>query len=122
LRFTYRSQLELAEPNYELKIRQTLTIKPMGYHLKVRLRPGKSLYTGIVSSDPVGSDPVKGKLSDLQTASDDMPQLTVLYGSNQGTCKTYAWIPSPLHLTDLCLPDLPSRSKALALLKVGALL
>jgi hypothetical protein len=120
--FAYYSQVELAEPNYELKIRQTLTIKPMGYHLKVRLRPGKSLYTGIVSSETHASEPAKDKPPASQASSDDLPQLTVLYGSNQGTCKTCVNLLSALQLTDLCMLDLRSRSRAPALPMVGALL
>jgi cytochrome P450/NADPH-cytochrome P450 reductase len=86
-----RFQVELAEPDYELKIRQTLTIKPIGYHLKVRMRPGKSLYTGIVSSD-VGAKTaaVTTKQSGDEASGKDLIQLAVFYGSNQGTCKTFA--------------------------------
>ena len=89
-----RFQVELAEPDYEMKIRQTLTIKPVGYHLKIRLRPGKSLYTGIISPpQSLQEDVAKApKQSGLQSEKQGLPQigLAILYGSNQGTCKTFA--------------------------------
>jgi cytochrome P450 / NADPH-cytochrome P450 reductase len=81
----------MAEPNYELKMRQTLTIKPVGWHLKARLRPGKSLYTGIVPSNPSSttSDGHAAKTT-TETAGGDLAPLAILYGSNAGSCKTFA--------------------------------
>ena len=36
-----RFVVEMADPNYELRIKQTLTIKPQDFRFKVRRRPGK---------------------------------------------------------------------------------
>ncbi|GAB7330350.1 hypothetical protein MBLNU13_g01982t1 [Cladosporium sp. NU13] len=82
-----RFQVEMADPSYELKIRQTLTIKPVGFRMKVRLRPGKSVFTGLVTEPEV----VEGTSSDVKSQSSaDLAPLTIFYGSNQGTCKNFA--------------------------------
>ena len=69
------------------KIRQTLTIKPVGFRMKVRLRPGKSVFTDLVTGPGVVEE----------TPSTQQPQSTaglspvsIFYGSNQGTCKNFA--------------------------------
>lgn len=38
-----------ADPEYELQLKSTLTIKPAGFKMKVRRRPGRSLMTGKIS-------------------------------------------------------------------------
>ncbi|KAK4552965.1 hypothetical protein LTR86_009889 [Recurvomyces mirabilis] len=89
-----RFQVEMAEPQYELKLRQTLTIKPIGWHLKVRLRPGKSMYTGIVPNNGAGAQPgmasMPGKTDESQNESSSKKPLAIFYGSNAGSCKTFA--------------------------------
>ena len=42
-----RFQIDLADPAYELQLRSNLTIKPGGFKMKVRRRPGKGLMVGI---------------------------------------------------------------------------
>lgn len=82
-----RFQVEMADPSYELKIRQTLTINPEGFRMKVRLRPGKSVFTGLVTEPGV----VKGSSSKQQPQNNaGLAPLSVFYGSNQGTCKNFA--------------------------------
>ncbi|KAK5705650.1 hypothetical protein LTR17_021474 [Elasticomyces elasticus] len=87
-----RFQPEIVEPDYELKVRQTLTIKPIGWHMKVRLRPGKSLYTGIVPTNGTAAPQANGTSTKSVTTvpSSELKPLSVLYGSNQGTCKVFA--------------------------------
>ena len=82
-----RFQVEMADPSYELKIRQTLTIKPVGFRMKVRLRSGKSVFTGLVTEPGM----VEGTTSDVKPqSSTDLAPLCIFYGSNQGTCKNFA--------------------------------
>jgi cytochrome P450 / NADPH-cytochrome P450 reductase len=40
---------EMADPSYELEIKSTLTIKPVGFYMKVRRRAGKSVLVGLPS-------------------------------------------------------------------------
>ena len=82
-----RFQVEMADPSYELKIRQTLTIKPVGFRMKVRLRPGKSVFTGLVT-EPGAAETTSPWPQPQSTAG--LAPLSVFYGSNQGTCKNFA--------------------------------
>lgn len=85
-----RFQVEMADPSYELKIRQTLTIKPVGWRMKVRLRPGKSVYTGLVT-EPDAAKPMPTTASGSQAqVNAGLAPMSIFYGSNQGTCKNFA--------------------------------
>ncbi|KAJ4349418.1 uncharacterized protein N0V89_008033 [Didymosphaeria variabile] len=91
---------ELADPNYELKIRKTITIKPVGLQIRVKLRDGltpatlqRKLLGG--KAPPSGS----GRTSSQQTKRSDSPldsvdlrKLLICYGSNTGTCQTLAHV------------------------------
>ncbi|KAK3644144.1 hypothetical protein LTR56_004152 [Elasticomyces elasticus] len=87
-----RFQPEIVEPDYELKVRQTLTIKPIGWDMKVRLRPVKSLYTGTVPTNGTAAPKTNGASTKSSTSvsSGALKPLAVLYGSKQGTCKVFA--------------------------------
>jgi cytochrome P450/NADPH-cytochrome P450 reductase len=85
-----RFQVEMADPSYELKIRQTLTIKPVGWHMKVRLRPGKSVYTGLVTEPEAPKSMVSNGTETKAQDSAGLAPLSIFYGSNQGTCKNFA--------------------------------
>lgn len=86
-----RFQVEMADPSYEMNIRQTLTIKPVGWNIKVRLRPGRGLYSGLLTTEPsaVNGTPAKAADQKPHTATGLAP-LSIFYGSNQGTCKSFA--------------------------------
>lgn len=86
-----RFQVEMAEPSYEMNIRQTLTIKPVGWHIRVRLRPDKNVYTGLLTEPSVPADQgaTQSKGEGAQNAHGLAP-LAIFYGSNQGTCKNFA--------------------------------
>ena len=70
--------------NYELKIKQTLTLKPADFHLDLALRD---------AADRVVAQPVAARAEVAHTASGRAKQgttLTVLHGSNLGTCRSFA--------------------------------
>jgi len=84
--------LRMADPSYQLKIKQTLTIKPDNFHIKVSLRPGinpiaieKRMY-----SDISDSKDDRHKTAAVAAASGNLKPMTVLYGSNSGTCEGLA--------------------------------
>lgn len=84
-------QVELEDPAYDLRVKVTLTQKPDGLKLKVRRRPGCTLAN-------LGGAPISnGSKIDHSTShwnagpvAMDLKPATVLYGSNAGTCKSYA--------------------------------
>ncbi|RMZ89882.1 hypothetical protein DV736_g2895, partial [Chaetothyriales sp. CBS 134916] len=86
--------LRLADPSYELRIKQTLTIKPDGLFMKATLRDGidpiyleKKMFTGL--SD--GSNKSKGITAAEAPTGAEKP-MTILYGSNSGTCEGLAQV------------------------------
>lgn len=83
-----RFQVELADPEYKLRLKAALTVKPDGLFLKVRRRPGKSDMVGL-QGQAAPKQEVKHHEKHTNGTSEKKP-LTVLYGSNSGTCKAYA--------------------------------
>ena len=77
-----RFDLSAADPNYQLKIKQTLTIKPDGLHMYARRRPVKIVEAGSAA-------PQQATAPDRQAVANGIP-IRVLYGSNAGTSQ-----PSP---------------------------
>jgi cytochrome P450 / NADPH-cytochrome P450 reductase len=82
----------LDDPQYEMRLVQTLTIKPKDFYIRVSLRNGltptvlqKSLLStsSTISVKNVTTEP---KLSH----GDSKAKMTILYGSNTGTCQTLA--------------------------------
>ena len=67
--------------NYQLETKQTLTIKPNNFHIKVRLRAGRTATAPLTASSPVA---VASEPAALPTPTADAHQmpLLVLYGSN----------------------------------------
>ncbi|KAK5114823.1 hypothetical protein LTR62_001980 [Meristemomyces frigidus] len=82
-----------ADPNYELAIKQTLTIKPKDWFMYAKLREGwtatkvEQSLSGSVRSGGAG-DPGTNAVKPLA----DGKPITVLYGSNSGTCEAFAQI------------------------------
>jgi cytochrome P450/NADPH-cytochrome P450 reductase len=83
-------RFELADPaGYELKVKQTLTIKPEGFRIKVRPRrdrPTTAARPAARKGDQAAPEPEATAAPVVRTR---MP-LLVLYGSNTGTCETIA--------------------------------
>jgi cytochrome P450 / NADPH-cytochrome P450 reductase len=78
-----RFDLSPAEPDYDLKIKQTLTIKPDGLHVHARRR-AVEIVTGepaTAAGQPTNSSPA--------SAANGIP-VEVLYGSNAGTSEAFA--------------------------------
>ncbi|RMJ16074.1 hypothetical protein CDV36_004236 [Fusarium kuroshium] len=80
------------DPSYELGFKQTLTIKPKDMHMRAILRDNLTPTTlerrlaGLPVSATEEANGVNGKSAE---AKDGVP-MTVLYGSNSGTCESLA--------------------------------
>lgn len=86
----HRFDVEFADPNYVLDIQESLTIKPRGMKViaKPRFSRNQSLLTELAGS----TKPVKAAAataSKRSNAGNGVP-INVLYGSNAGTCQTFA--------------------------------
>lgn len=75
-----RFDLSVADPGYELKIRETLTMKPEGFAVHARRRPTK-----IVTEAATAEAPLQHAVS----TANGIP-IRVLYGSNSGTSESFA--------------------------------
>lgn len=80
--------LRLDDPSYQLRIKQTLTLKPEGLFIKASLRDGidpiklqRALYTAEVTEHAVERTPAQPA-----TGQDTKP-IAIYYGSNSGTCE-----------------------------------
>ncbi|KAJ7851068.1 fatty acid hydroxylase [Mycena olivaceomarginata] len=80
--------LTVADPSYTLQIKQTLTIKPKGFHIHARPRAAKPLFY----STPSSSLKVGSVQTDTTPAASTaaLKPLYVFYGSNTGTSEAFA--------------------------------
>lgn len=87
-----RFDLVMEDPSYTLRIKSTLTVKPDGFQIRARPRPGKANFpfspsSGITSTTNGAADKVRDlgneQLSKLQ-------HLHVFYGSNAGSAESFA--------------------------------
>ncbi|TDL26943.1 bifunctional P-450/NADPH-P450 reductase [Rickenella mellea] len=77
--------LFLAEPGYTLETKETLTIKPRDFKIRAALRPGRSIVVPQVGTRK--ADKVERKDTIMPKGSQP---LHVFYGSNTGTCESFA--------------------------------
>ncbi|ESK87864.1 cytochrome p450 [Moniliophthora roreri MCA 2997] len=81
--------LELADPSYNLLIKQTLTVKPGNFRIKARLRKtGPPLQTFLTPQHDDTST-THAAASDKSTLEGGVP-LYLMYGSNTGTSEAFA--------------------------------
>ena len=76
--------IELVDPSYDLRIKQTLTIKPEGLKIRVRPRHRVELMNNPTTSKP---SPSKSKPS-IDTS--HLRPMSILFGSNSGSCESFA--------------------------------
>ncbi|KAH8818614.1 fatty acid hydroxylase [Flagelloscypha sp. PMI_526] len=85
-------ELSLADPSYDLQLKQTLTVKPSHLYIHARLRTDAPTIT------PSPSAPLKTATSTSQAPQaskgkeslDGKHPIYILYGSNTGTCEGFA--------------------------------
>ncbi|KAL1306999.1 hypothetical protein AAFC00_005629 [Neodothiora populina] len=90
--------LGLNDPEYELQIKQTLTIKPKGLYMNAKIRHGLTatqLEQSLASSMPISQVQSKAQgvarnIKDTAVSAKDLKPMTILYGSNTGTCQALA--------------------------------
>jgi len=75
--------------NYQLETKQTLTIKPNNFHIKVRLRAGRTASAPLTASRPAAEASQPAAAPTPTANARQMPML-VLYGSNLGTAEGLA--------------------------------
>jgi cytochrome P450/NADPH-cytochrome P450 reductase len=91
--------VKLDDPNYTLKIKQNLTVKPDDLYIRVspRRNMGATAMDSMIHKNGVANGTngipalpkVNGEAAQSQAASTARP-MTILYGSNTGTCQAFA--------------------------------
>ncbi|KAJ8127101.1 hypothetical protein O1611_g6537 [Lasiodiplodia mahajangana] len=86
-----RFQFTMVDPGYDLRMKSTLTVKPVGFGMRATRRPGKSMMVGIAdglqaADDKAGHETIGNSLEKSGTGQ----SLLILYSSNAGTCKYFA--------------------------------
>jgi len=76
--------LEFVDPSYDLRIKETLTIKPDGFKIRTRPRQQISLIPQINTST------AKSEIQTQIKKQDHLRPMCVLYGSNSGSCQSFA--------------------------------
>jgi len=78
--------IEFVDPSYDLRIKQTLTIKPEGLKIRVRSRQPVELSFNTITSVKSTDKP---NTLNAETTKTIQP-LSVFYGSNSGSCESFA--------------------------------
>ena len=86
------------DPSYELKVKQTLTIKPDEFYIHAIPRKDKSRLLSVPASALAPAVAAAGKgqnvngrgTSTTEAEASDMQPLFILYGSNTGSSKSFA--------------------------------
>lgn len=88
--------VQLDDPGYQMRIKQTLTVKPKDFYIKATLRNGANptkldgaLHNPTKSNGTLVEHSVAKKNKAALSGSDPKP-MTILYGSNTGTCQAFA--------------------------------
>ncbi|KAK3372491.1 cytochrome P450 [Podospora didyma] len=81
-----RFVIEMADPDYQLKVKATLTIKPDQFYIKARRRPGKD---HLFSFTGGAAPPSKVADKSETVKSEDGKPIAVFFGGNTGTCKSF---------------------------------
>jgi cytochrome P450 / NADPH-cytochrome P450 reductase len=86
-----RFTLSMEDPEYSLKIKQTLTIKPLNFAMRVKIRPeyeaNRPTLSSAIPKDVVSS---KSDIPPLVSQGSRGRGVLILYGSNSGSCEGFA--------------------------------
>ncbi|BEI92453.1 uncharacterized protein CcaverHIS019_0500810 [Cutaneotrichosporon cavernicola] len=90
-----RFDIEMADPSYDLKVFQTLTLKPHDFHIIARPRFGRnqSILSELISSaagNSGSSYTTEAKRDAAKWSGGNGEKIHVLYGSNSGSCEGLA--------------------------------
>lgn len=88
-----RFDVYMEDPSYELKIKSTLTIKPLNFRIRVKIRSDYAANRPSLSAAiPKEADSDKSAISGGPVAEEGSRgrALLVLYGSNSGSCEGFA--------------------------------
>jgi cytochrome P450/NADPH-cytochrome P450 reductase len=77
------------DPSYQLKVAETLTLKPSGFRIRVKRR-GSAAFKLRSAAAPVVAKPAAAPVAPARAALGQATPLLVLYGSNTGSAEAFA--------------------------------
>lgn len=83
----------LDDPSYNLRLKHTLTIKPNGFYMRAILRDGLTateLEHRLAGKEPPKEVQKNGLAAEASSSGGPTKKITILYGSNSGTCESLA--------------------------------
>ncbi|KAI9152174.1 P450 family fatty acid hydroxylase [Paramyrothecium foliicola] len=86
-------EFKFVDPDYSLKLRQAGTIKPVDLFMYAKLRPNVdtlSLQRDLFHNTKSASSKLKASKEQACSRSEGLRPMTVVYGSNTGTCRSLA--------------------------------
>ncbi|MBI1394281.1 MAG: cytochrome P450 [Alphaproteobacteria bacterium] len=84
-------RFDLVDPyNYELKVKETMSIKPDGFRMRVRLREGRARSALAPARAAAREEAAAGESKEAPRAPKHGTPLTVLFGSNLGATEGFA--------------------------------
>ena len=87
------------DANYDLRIKQTLTMKPKDFYMRATVREGRATnnLTDAPSKESHGTKLPHGQESRDDQSDNSGPKagLSIFYGSNTGTCQALAQVRLP---------------------------
>ncbi|CAF1180573.1 unnamed protein product [Rotaria sp. Silwood1] len=87
--------IDLVDPSYDLRVKQTLTIKPDGFKIRVRSRRRVKI---LLNSEIKMTEPTLNHV--ISTSTNKLRPISILFGSNAGSCESFAGTlasEAPLH-------------------------
>lgn len=84
--------LEKVDPNYQLRLRGQMALKPIDFRIRVRRRPGRGLMVGIPGGGAIQhyDKPRQSQQTDAASATKEKKPVTVIFGGNMGTSESLA--------------------------------
>ncbi|CAF0853595.1 unnamed protein product [Adineta steineri] len=80
--------IEFVDPSYDLRVKQTLTIKPDGF--KIRVRPRRSVNISLAPHVKQSEKLPEQISKTIINKNTNLQSMTILYGSNSGSCESFA--------------------------------
>ncbi|CAF3765878.1 unnamed protein product [Rotaria socialis] len=77
--------IEFVDPSYDLRVKQTLTIKPEGFKIRVRPRQRGKIPLGINTKQ---TENIPVHIPSVET--NNIRPMSILFGSNSGSCESFA--------------------------------
>ena len=79
--------IEFVDPSYDLRIKQTLTIKPEGF--KMRVRPRRQVKISL-DINVKQSEKLPEKILQSKIETKNLQPMSIFFGSNSGSCESFA--------------------------------